>query len=358
MKIKDCCKFEAKSKIKAGEACQEGKYVFFTSSQKTGKIDRYIFDGEYLIMGTGGSASLHYYSGKFATSTDCFILKPEPFVSVKYLFYVLKSKMDILEQGFKGAGLKHTNKDYVKAIEVGEFPSLEKQDKIVAKLDLITEMIECKENRIQLYNELVKSKFVEMFGDPVFNTKGYPELTLPELGEFGRGISKHRPRNDPALLGGNYPLIQTGDVANAGLYITKFNSTYSELGLKQSKIWDTGTLCITIAANIAKTAILSFDACFPDSIVGFKANEKTNNIFIHYWFSFLQKLIEEQAPETAQKNINLSTLNRLLVITPPLEEQKRFIEWVSNLQELLLVVDETKKYYSELLKVEMHKYFD
>ena len=159
-------------------------------------------------------------------------------------------------------------------------------------------------------------------------------------------------------MGGNYPLIQTGDVANAGLYITKFNSTYSELGLKQSKIWDTGTLCITIAANIAKTAILSFDACFPDSIVGFKANEKTNNIFIHYWFSFLQKLIEEQAPETAQKNINLSTLNRLLVITPPLEEQKRFIEWVSNLQELLLVVDETKKYYSELLKVEMHKYFD
>ena len=108
-----------------------------------------------------------------------------------------------------------------------------------------------------------KFRFVELFGDPVSNSYGLPEATLPELGEFGRGVSKHRPRNDPKLLGGEYPLIQTGDIANAGLYITSYNSTYSELGLKQSKMWDKGTLCITIAANIAKTSILEFDACFP-----------------------------------------------------------------------------------------------
>lgn len=89
-------------------------------------------------------------------------------------------------------------------------------------------------------------------------------------------MSKHRSRNAPELLGGSYPLIQTGEVALADLYITSYTNTYSEIGFQQSKMWDKGTLCITIAANIA---ILGFDACFPDSIVGFNVNEKANNIF-------------------------------------------------------------------------------
>ena len=175
-----------------------------------------------------------------------------------------------------------------------------------------------------------KARFVEMFGNPVINTYGLPEAILSELGELGRGISKHRPRNDPKLLGGEYPLVQTGDVANAGLYITSYNSTYSELGLRQSKLWKKGTLCITIAANIAKTSILEFDACFPDSIVGFIANEKTNNIFIHYWFSFFQSILESQAPESAQKNINLKILSELKVIMPKKEKQDDFIVFIDQ----------------------------
>ena len=173
-----------------------------------------------------------------------------------------------------------------------------------------------------------------MFGDPVNNSEGLPELTLPELGEFGRGVSKHRPRNDPKLLGGKYPLIQTGEVANSNLYITEYESTYSELGFKQSKLWQKGTLCITIAANIAKTAILTFDACFPDSVVGFKANDKTNNIFIHYWFSFFQAILEAQAPESAQKNINLKTLSELKIIVPPIDLQNEFATFVEQTDKL------------------------
>ena len=177
-----------------------------------------------------------------------------------------------------------------------------------------------------------------MFGDPVSNSYGLPEATLPELGKFGRGVSKHRPRNDPRLLDGEYPLVQTDDVANASLYITSYNSTYSELGLKQSKMWSKGTLCITIAANIAKTAILEFDACFPDSVVGFIANEKTNNIFIHYWFSFFQAILESQAPESAQKNINLKILSELKVIVPEKEKQNEFVDFVHQ-------VDKSKLQY-------------
>jgi hypothetical protein len=82
--------------------------------------------------------------------------------------------------------------------------------------------------------------------------------------------SKHRPRNDPDLYrDGFVPLVQTGDVARANGVITTYTALYNKKGLAQSRLWHKGTLCITIAANIADSAILGFDACFPDSIVGF-----------------------------------------------------------------------------------------
>ncbi|MEH7275928.1 restriction endonuclease subunit S, partial [Neobacillus vireti] len=96
---------------------------------------------------------------------------------------------------------------------------------------------------------------------------------LNELGTVSRGKSRHRPRDDKSLYGGKYPFIQTGDVKKANFYIRDFKQTYNEKGLAQSKLWNKGTLCITIAANIAETAILDIDACFPDSIVGFIPDE-------------------------------------------------------------------------------------
>lgn len=229
----------------------------------------------------------------------------------------------------KGASQVNLNTGWLSKFDV-DLPDMQEQKHRISVLDKCKAIIEQREEELKVLDNLIKARFVEMFGDPVSNSFGLPEATLSELGEFGRGVSKHRPRNDPELLGGEYPLIQTGDVANAGLYITSYNSTYSELGLKQSKMWDKGTLCITIAANIAKTAILEFDACFPDSVVGFVANEKTSNVFIHYWFSFFQAILESQAPESAQKNINLKILSELKVIVPEKEKQNEFVEFINQ----------------------------
>lgn len=154
------------------------------------------------------------------------------------------------------------------------------------------------------------------------------------MGTLERGRSKNRPRNAPELYGGKYPFVQTGEIANAGGYIRSYTKTYNDLGLKQSKMWKAGTLCITIAANIAKTAILTFDACFPDSVVGFIPNEKANLEYIRYWLSFMQKRLEETAPESAQKNINLEILRKLDIPLPPLAEQERFAEIVARYEGL------------------------
>lgn len=95
---------------------------------------------------------------------------------------------------------------------------------------------------------------------------------LDALGFVGRGKSRHRPRNAAFLYGGSYPFFQTGDIKAANLLLTEYTQTYSEEGLAQSKLWKPGTLCITIAANIAESAILGIEGCFPDSVVGFVAD--------------------------------------------------------------------------------------
>ena len=252
------------------------------------------------IVGTvGRTAVVDEDMPAFALQRSVAVLHPKNDICLpRFLMYALRGKCTYIENRAKGVAQKGIYLKEVSDIDI-YIPDISNQEIIINKLDKVNTIIKLRQEELLALDNLIKARFVEMFGDPVSNSYGFPEATLPELGELGRGVSKHRPRNDSKLLGGDYPLIQTGDVANAGLYITSYGGTYSELGLKQSKMWNKGTLCITIAANIAKTAILEFDACFPDSVVGFIANEKTNNIFIHYWFSFFQAILESQAPESA-----------------------------------------------------------
>ena len=166
--------------------------------------------------------------------------------------------------------------------------------------------------------------------------KGWEWVRFPELGEFARGKSKHRPRNDPSLFNPPiYPLVQTGEVARAGYVIEEFHSKYSEIGLQQSRMWAKGTLCITIAANIADSAILGFDACFPDSVVGFSPNTIINSAkYFLYFMKTARDDLLKFAPSTAQKNINLEILESVLIPTPPLAEQLRIVAKVDALMAL------------------------
>lgn len=150
---------------------------------------------------------------------------------------------------------------------------------------------------------------------------------LSNLGALSRGKSKHRPRNDPKLFGGKYPFIQTGIVRNSNRKILHYNQTYNETGLAQSRLFPEGTLCITIAANIAETSILTFPSCFPDSIVGFIGIDKIINTWlIMYYIKSYQEKLDSIAPATAQKNINLDILQKVAVPAMSLEEQNHIVD--------------------------------
>lgn len=150
----------------------------------------------------------------------------------------------------------------------------------------------------------------------------WPKVSLNELGYVSRGRSKHRPRNDASLFGGSYPFIQTADIKRANLRVEQHFETYNEKGLEQSRIWPKDTLCTTIAANIADTAILAYEACFPDSIIGFIADpKKANPFFVKYFFDTIQRELRMVSQGAAQDNINQEKLLSFGISCPPLEVQ-------------------------------------
>lgn len=203
-------------------------------------------------------------------------------------------------------------------------PPLQEQRRIVDLLSRAEGIVRLRREAEKKAAELIPALFLDMFGDPATNPKGWPLAGFGEVGVLDRGRSRHRPRDAKELYGGPYPFIQTGDVANSGGRITNYSATYSEAGLAQSRLWQKGTLCITIAANIAKTGVLGFDACFPDSVVGFLPSDRVRTDYVQAWLGFLQPTLEANAPQAAQKNINLEILRNLPIPVPPLAMQEAF----------------------------------
>ena len=205
----------------------------------------------------------------------------------------------------------------------------------------------------------------ESYLNNIFTRKGngWAKRTLKEVSsDFGRGKSKHRPRNDPKLYGGSYPFIQTGDVRNCDHLITDSSQFYSEMGLMQSKLWPKGTICITIAANIAETGILDFDACFPDSIIGIVVNEQlTISSFVKYLLQSVKTSLKAKGKGSAQDNINLATFENERFPFPSLREQKLIVERLnllsSEIQSLEYIYEKKLLILNELKQSILQKAF-
>ncbi|WP_299492764.1 restriction endonuclease subunit S [uncultured Shewanella sp.] len=183
-------------------------------------------------------------------------------------------------------------------------------------------------------------------------------VKLSDLGEVARGRSRHRPRYAEHLYGGNYPFIQTGDVKASQGRITSHEQTYSEAGLAQSRIWPANTMCITIAANIAETGILQYPACFPDSVIGFVADEsKADVYFIEYVFRKLRKDLQRQATGSVQDNINLQTLERLMFKIPSLQEQKVISSFLNKLEDKITLNNQINQTLEQMAQALFKSWF-
>jgi type I restriction enzyme S subunit len=207
---------------------------------------------------------------------------------------------------------------------------------------VLLERIKAEKERLVKEGKLKKQKPLPIINEdlaPFTLPNGWSWASFPNVGEFGRGKSKHRPRNDRSLyVGGTYPMVQTGDVARANGEIKTYTALYNDVGLAQSRLWPKGTMCITIAANIADSSILGFDACFPDSVVGLIVSKQISNVrYFEYFMRTAKEHLMDFAPSTAQKNINLGILETVLIPLPPLAEIDRI---VAKADQLMALCDE------------------
>lgn len=283
-------------------------------------------------------------------------IRPSGILNLKYVLFFFRFFEAQLQQKGTGTTFNAITQNIVKNLEI-PVPSLAEQERIVARIEKLFSQLDAgvetlKKTKAQLaeYRQAVLKEAFEGHLTPHLEldqnlswardseTKNLPVLpnswryiALSELGDLGRGKSKHRPRNDPKLfVNGKYPFIQTGDVKAASRIITNYTKQYGEYGLQQSKLWSKGTLCITIAANIAETAFLGIDACFPDSVVGFTPNERVLPEYIRYFIDSQKLRLWAFSPATAQKNINLDTLENLIVPYCSLKEQADVVSYIES----------------------------
>lgn len=312
---------------------------------KSGDVTEVNFDDEYdpaylvsrgdFLIGMDGEFRCYEWKGANALLNQrvCRLIEFSEALLPRYLLYGINKYLKEIEDITPFTTVKHLSSKTIKGINF-PLPPLEEQQRIVAVLDEAFEGLDRArtnaEANLQNARELFENSLIAIFEQVDGQTD---HITLEDASvSFGRGRSRHRPRNAPFLYGGPYPFVQTGDIRNSDGMLATFSQTYSEDGLAQSKLWPAGTICITIAANIAETAILGFDACFPDSIIGMVADPKTTfPEYVEFMLRFFAADLKKQGKGSAQDNINLGTFERATFPFPPLSEQHEIVDRLSRL---------------------------
>ena len=354
MKIGELCSYAPKSQIKAGEAIEGAKYMFFTSSADENKrYSDYQFDGEGIIMGTGGNATLHYYSGKYSTSTDCVVLLPNEKVRCKYLYYYLKANMNVLEAGFKGAGLKHTNKKYINDICIDNIPDCGKQNKIIYILDKIQDIIDAKNKELKLLDDLIKARFVEMFGDPVANEMGWNTLPLENACKAIVDCPHSTPSYTKEDTG--FMCIRTSIVKKNRIIWDDIEYIPEDEFLKriQRKKPDVGDIVYTReGAILGIAAIIDRDcnvALGQRSMLLSPNTDKCTSEFLCVAMnrdSFLDNALKGVSG-SASPHINVGDIKAFRMIMPPIELQEQFADFfhqVNKSKVVYMYILKTRKY--------------
>ncbi|MGH4138403.1 restriction endonuclease subunit S [Clostridium sp.] len=336
-------------------------------SEEGAKLSKIVKKGTLLVsfkltLGRLAFAGIDLYTNEAIAALS---IKNDEELSKGFLYYFLSYfDWDAATEGDVKIKGRTLNKEKLKAIDI-QLPPLNEQNHIVDILDMAFDAIarakKNAENNLQNAREIFETYLQSVF---VNCGNEWQYKTLSQVSNvFGRGKSRHRPRNDKKLYNGKYPFIQTGNIRNCNHYITEYFQTYNDEGLAQSKLWPKGTICITIAANIAETGILSFDACFPDSIIGIVLDPKLAEInFVEYLLQSFKAKIQAKGKGSAQANINLGTFENELFPFPPLNEQKCIVTKIKDIsiqtQKLEAIYQQKLDNLEELKKSILQKAFN
>ena len=305
--LEEVCKFLPKSKRQASYGEKQGQYPFYTSSQTCSKYcDKYDYEDECLIIGTGGNANIKY-SNKFSCSIDNFVIKINPGQLVKYVYYYLSINIEVLQKGFVGVGLQHISKEYISNIKI-PIPSLERQQEIVKYLDFIYEKANKTSNEkiaeLKQLNEFCLNN-QKIFGENVVKTFG----EVCEV-QNGKRIVKGKVET------GEYPVL------GGGGFTSFYTNEYSREG-KTCKISREGMSLHNCVMLLNEKYYLNSQA--------FTIKSKNESIMINEYLWYYLDNNKEQVFKcgrgTAQKAIDIDEFKSIKIPIPSLERQKEIVEY-------------------------------
>lgn len=365
-KFSNVFEFHKKSKIKAGDGKPEGKYPFYTSSTELNKyVDDYLFDGESLVFGTGGNASVHFAQNKFAVSTDCLVAQMNTKdVNPKFVYYYLSGNIHILEQGFKGAGLKHISKAYISEITFPKF-SRKKQDKIVQILDTADNLHQKRKEQLALLDDYLKSVFHEMFGDPIMNQKKWE---IYKLGEFTSYVG-----SGATPLGGSKVYQDSGIIfiRSQNVLMNELNfsnvahiSSQIHKAIKRTFVKKNDVLLNITGASIGRAAIFNGEdnsANVNQHVCIIRLNDyRLNPKFLSRFIaqpSYQMKILSSNSGATRQA-FNFSQIKKFNIFLPPMYLQNKFASIVEQVEKTKQKMRDSLNEMDNHFNALMQRYFE
>lgn len=365
--LKDYVIVQPKSKIKAGEGLNEGEYKFFTSSNAQTKwLNQYQYDKPALIFGTGGMASVHFCDTPFSTSTDCIVMYAKGNLNLEYVYRYLESHMYILENGFKGVGLKHISKEYILSISIPEVDPLQ-QESLIATTRKVDEIICARHNQLAKMHELVKSRFIELFGsiyDEKFELKSLPEIVIKDKnsikrGPFGGALKKE-------------DFVETGYLAYEQRHAIHNDFEYEKYYITKEKYEDMigfkvvpGDLIISCSGvtlgRIAEVPKGAKEGIINQALLKLSLNQTVmkNAFFIHQFRSEeIQDILFGFSRGSGIPNMpSMNEVKAVKFICPPIELQEQFATFVKQTDKSKLEIQQSLEKFETLKKSLMQKYF-
>lgn len=359
-KLNDICSFVSGNAWKASEFADEGIPIIRINNMNTNDNDFVFWQGDYdkrylinkgdLLVSLSGTIKTFQWNGPEALLNQRIVkVIANPETNQDWVYYQISHVIEEIANKGKHAVIKNVSVNDLKNFEI-DVPDFQTQNKIVAILDKASVLVHKRQQSIDLLDKLLIAQFLEMFGDPISNTKKWETKLLSEVASLERGRFSPRPRNDPSYFEGSFPFIQTGDISKANYRLSEYTQTLNEKGIAVSKEFKQGTIVIAIVgATIGATAILMIDTYATDSIIGIYSNQgKSNNIFLEMILRFYKQVLIDKAPEAARANINLAILNKLVIIQPPIELQEKYSELSNLIEEKRKVLQSSKLKIAEL----------
>ena len=343
VRLGDVLDYENKSKIKAGDGLQIGKFPFYTSSNELSKyLDEYLFDKTSLIFGTGGNASIHYCDIPFAVSTDCLVAFAidNNKIDTKFVYYYISGNIHLLEEGFKGAGLKHISKGYINDLQI-PLPPLPIQKRIAQILDAADALKRKDQQLLKKYDELAQAIFIDMFGDPVKNEEGWDVIELERLCLDIADCPHTTPIHINEVT--NYPCIRTSEMKNGKIVWDKMKYLDYENYLVRIKrlVPQAGDIVYAREGTYGEAVILpdGFKFGLGQRTMLFRPDSnKCDSFFIWYFINsdYVYQQAKRKNMGSTVGHVNVADVKKFKIMLPPIELQKKFgdtLKIINNLSE-------------------------